>query len=400
MNKKAQNGGRRFGRGVLRQALALAAIGLYCVSIAACRSLEVFDKPIPLDQSFRILEASSVRAVGYRLAAHYSAARGGKAVLVIEGDAIAFEEYQNGHSATAPSHIFSGTKTFAGVLAVAAVADGRLSLDELVADTIHEFREDPCKAKITVRHLLQFTSGLRQDFWRLTYDGLFPSRRQRVRNRYAHAISLPCVTDPGAAYSYGSVHLMVFGELIRRKLGESPLGYLRRRVFEPIGLRYAGWLSDSAGNPALPYGAWTSAREWAKFGMLLRDLGRFGSASIVPRAPMSELLRGSEAMPAYGLSVWLNQRVPAARRPSLIPQLRGPAEDGPVLYPDGPADLFAAAGHNGNRLYILPSRGLVIVRLGSRERGYSDRAFLSRVLDGRTQGSSGKGSGPRPLSMK
>lgn len=348
--------------------------------LLSCRAAQVFSSPIPPDSFWQTAAPQASALARYEAAARYSAEAHGLAVLVVRGRNLVFEEYQNNHTAKTPSHIYSGTKTFAGVLALAAVADGKFSLDERVSDTITEFRKDPLKRTITVRQLLQFTSGLEQDFWRLTRDGLLPPKHQSITDRYRYALTLPARDQPGTVYTYGSVHLMVFGEFIKRKLGENPLAYLERRVFAPIGFRYAGWNKDRAGNPALPYGAWTTAREWAKFGLLLRDQGKFGDQTVVPEEIMRELTIGSAAMPAYGLSVWLNRPVPKNVRGSLIPQLRAVAKDGAVLRPQGPDDLFAPAGHNGNRMYIIPSRDLIIVRLGSRERGYSDRKFLDLML--------------------
>jgi CubicO group peptidase (beta-lactamase class C family) len=212
---------------------------------------------------------------------------------------------------------------------------------------------------------------------------MLPVHKQHVINKYDFAIKQPCKNTPGSRYSYGSVDHMVLGELIRRKIQESPLSYFKRRILDPLELRYSGWHTDPSGNPALPYGAWTTAREWAKFGLFLRDGGRYKNKQILPAALLAQLTRGSNANPAYGLSVWLNRPVPADRRRDLIPQLRRNEASKPVLYSRGLTDMFVAAGHNGQRLYVIPSRGLVIVRMARRERAFSDQAFLIRLLEGK-----------------
>ncbi|MEY2712939.1 MAG: hypothetical protein RL005_1161, partial [Planctomycetota bacterium] len=90
----------------------------------------------------------------------YSEAHAGRAVLVMKDGIVIAERYANGWSAERPHPLASGTKSFAGVTAAAAVTDGLVSLDELVCDTITEWKTDPRASRITVRELLNLTSGL------------------------------------------------------------------------------------------------------------------------------------------------------------------------------------------------------------------------------------------------
>jgi CubicO group peptidase (beta-lactamase class C family) len=71
-----------------------------------------------------------------------------------------FERYDNGWSRNLPHPLASGSKSFVGVLAMMAVEDGLLSLDEKAADTLTEWKDDPRKSRITVRQLLNLSSGL------------------------------------------------------------------------------------------------------------------------------------------------------------------------------------------------------------------------------------------------
>ena len=79
------------------------------------------------------------------------------------GDKIVFEEYHNGYKATKGHHIYSGTKTIAPALALLADGEGLLTLDEPVVKTITEWKVDEQMEKITIRHLLTFTSGLKNN---------------------------------------------------------------------------------------------------------------------------------------------------------------------------------------------------------------------------------------------
>ena len=158
----------------------------------------------------------------FEQAADYSAAHGGVSFLVMADGDIVYETYANGGGVDQAFPIASGTKSFAGLLATAAVADGLLTLDAPVADTITEWQGDPLKAQITARQLLTLTSGLEQ-------------RRGR-RVGYTEALKTPAVYPPGELFQYGSTPFQVFGELMRRKLAprqETVLGYLQRRVLGP-----------------------------------------------------------------------------------------------------------------------------------------------------------------------
>jgi CubicO group peptidase (beta-lactamase class C family) len=95
-----------------------------------------------------------------RAAAAYSAAREGVSFVVLVDRRVVFEEYANGASAASAHEHASGTKSFSGVMAAAAVKDGLLALDERVSDTLPEWRSDPRKREVTLRQLLSLTSGV------------------------------------------------------------------------------------------------------------------------------------------------------------------------------------------------------------------------------------------------
>lgn len=346
------------------------------LTLLACRAHLVFDAPIADDGTFPRAKPTPAALARYRAAAAYSAARDGRAVMVLEGTSVVFEAYQNDHPAEEPTHLFSGTKSFACAMALAAMEDDLLRLDEPVADTLEEWSDHPEKRRILVADLLHFTSGLEDDFWRLTWDGLLED--PRVTDKYALAIAQPLASHPAEAYDYNSTHLTVFGALLARKTGKDPVDYLDARVLGPLSLRTAGWIRDPAGNPMLAYGAWTTANEWAKYGVLVRDDGVWQGAAILPTGAFATCMQGTEAMPAYGLAFWLNAELTEAQAAE-VPHagVRG----GQRLFPSAPADLVIAAGARDNRLYILPSRGLVVVRLGDGSREWRDDAFLALLLE-------------------
>lgn len=326
------------------------------------------------------------RAAHHKLAAQYSAARQGiSLVVMLDGNRV-FEDYPNGGRADRAHELASGTKSFSGVLAAAAIADGLFaSWDEKLVATLPEWQGDPRRSQITLRHLLSLTSGI-------------PGGAIARVPAYTDAIASETVAEPGERFAYGPAPFQIFGECLRRKLaakakdGEKPEGvleYLERRVFDPIGLTHGFWRKDKDGNPHLPSGAALAAREWAKFGEFVRLGGMWDGKEIVPQKLLDDCFTGSRVNPAYGLSWWLNRPVDAAtlRR---VPMLRR-AQDLVGEKHDLAPDLVFAAGAGNQRLYISRQLKLVVVRqatgilaaLGGSREDFSDRELLSRLLLGR-----------------
>lgn len=238
-----------------------------------------------------------------------------------------------------------------------------------MSNTITEWKTDPRKSLITIRQLLSLTSGI--DAGQI---GVVPS--------YSEAVTKPLVHDPGTFFQYGPVPFQIFGELMTRKLkgrNENVLAYLKRRILDHVGLNVASWRTEN-GQPLLPQGAMLTAREWVKFGLLLKNGGKWNGKQIVAKKLLDELVVGSSANPAYGITFWLNH-------PGKDPMGR-PTKIGPVSeisekgISAGVPDLFMAAGALNQRLYVIPSQDMVVVRQGGLAM-WNDREFLSKLLLGK-----------------
>lgn len=320
-----------------------------------------------------LLFASSVLAApvdpnAIRAAAAYSRSAGGTAFLAIQNGQTVVEQNANeGHK------IYSGTKAFWGLAALAAAEDGLLSLDETVASTIPAWAIDPRKARITIRQLLDFSAGL-EPVYRLHNDN--PGDRDAI------ALRASVVANPGSRFIYGPAALQVFHAVLKEKLkGESTTRYLERRVLRPMGLGSQRYLKDSAGNPLLAAGWILSARQWAKIGeVMLR-----GGAPVVSRGSVAECSRGSAANRAFGFGWWNNGNAPGGREfdieAMLIPKWQRQSWGGTVLCRAAPSEVMACIGSGYQRLYVVPSMNLVVVRFGSGRR-FSEAQFL-RLLAGR-----------------
>ena len=312
--------------------------------------------------------AAPVNPDAVRAAAAYSKSQGGTSFLALQNGQVLVE--QNANEA---HRIFSGTKAFWGLAALAAAEDGLLSLDERVAETIPAWQADSRKARVTIRQLLDFSAGLAPVFY-LHNDN--PGDRDSI------AIKAPLVANPGSAFIYGPSALQVFHAVLKEKLrGESPTRYLERRVLRRLGLGSQRYLKDRSGNPLLATGWILSAKQWARLG----EVAMKGGAPIVSSSSMAQSWRGSGPNPAFALGWWNNRQAPGGREVNiesmLIPKWQRQGWGGAVLCRDAPSDLVACIGSGYQRLYVIPSMNLVVVRFGSGRR-FSDAQFL-RLLVGR-----------------
>lgn len=346
-------------------------------------------------------------------AAAYSAQARGFSMLVIEDGKVIFEDYPNGHSASEPHELASGTKSFTGLCALAASEDGILTLDEKVSSTITEWQGDPKRENITIRELLSLISGI------TSATGMAPP--------YAQALQAELTAKPGEKFQYGPAPFQVFGELMVRKLKANKetkgskdskdsketndikdtevtmVDYLKRRVLDPAGIHVGLWRKGRDGMPLMPQGAAFTAREWAKVGELVLNGGMADGKQIIQSENLKNLFVGSPANPMYGLSWWLNRPMDDQLRSSI--RTLTMASDLRYGAPGVPNDLVMAAGAGKQRLYVIPSMKLVVVRQadvkselipGASNTKFSDVAFWQLLTLGQAD-SAGASTKPRAL---
>jgi CubicO group peptidase (beta-lactamase class C family) len=316
--------------------------------------------------------------VQLRAAAQYSAAHTGVSFLAMRAGKVLFENYPNGHSSHDIFKIYSGTKGFWILSALKAVEEGVITLDEHVSDTISEWRRDPGKTRVTLRQLLSFSSGL---------DAANQLHGDGFADRDAIAVRTPLVGPVGGAFIYGPAPLQVFHEVLKRKLAErseTPTQYLERKVLRPLGLGPQRYLADKQGNPLLATGFMMTARQWSRMGQLILN----GGSPVVSSRLLGQCFHGSPANPAFGMGFWNNAMADnsAAREldveDTLEPKWYRQNWRDACICREAPADLVAAIGSGYQRLFVIPSMQLVVVRQGTFGR-FSDAEFL-RLLLGRT----------------
>jgi CubicO group peptidase (beta-lactamase class C family) len=230
------------------------------------------------------------------------------------------------------------------------------------------------KSRITYRHLLTMTSGLRE-----------------LNDLAGWLDYLPAPVDhPGGRTFVHSGDPNIFGLALERRLGgEAVEDYLARRLLQPLGITSLRWVSNFADDhPNLSGSAYVTARDWVKFGEFVRLTmeGRWTGATILPRTFFDQVFAGNTAHPAYGFYWWLKEPVPptlaatidASNRNQFSRQIR-PIIELPLV----PDDFVMAAGAFGQRLYVIPPLGLTVVRHGPAQRNnFTDAAFLEQLLAG------------------
>jgi CubicO group peptidase (beta-lactamase class C family) len=242
-----------------------------------------------------------------------------------------------------PIETRSITKGLAALAVLVLIDDGAIdSLDAPLSRFFPEFGEGE-RARITVRHVLSHTSGLRHSA--TDADAL---NAQRDRTRYARGLSV--ATPPGDVFSYSNEASQLLSGVIEVASGRPADELVRARVLTPLGIADVPWRRDRAGNPQTYYGA--SLRPWdlARIGLMLLDGGRAaylpGSPRVLSEAAVDLLFTPSERYSGYGLSFWLDppwqQSRAALAATGLSQDLAGRLSDlDAVAFPSG-EDYFAA----------------------------------------------------------
>jgi CubicO group peptidase (beta-lactamase class C family) len=299
-------------------------------------------------------------------AAKYSQRRAESALIVWQNGRIVLNRQAR---EGAPANIFSITKSLAALGTLHAVGRGVLRLDERVSDTLTEWKADPHKRRITVRELLSQTSGLSPGYETLYARG--------VRDKSALVLKLPAVAAPGDRFAYGPSHYEALAALLARKVPPAETWL----TIPFTGVHPAGLRRDRSGQPFFSAGARLSPRQLLDLGHFVRRNGWAFIFPVVPSPLIKEAATGSPANPMYGLGLWLNHQAihsSAVERDveeALAAGLGRAAWSRSCLSRHAPPDLVAMVGSRGQRVYIVPSRRQIIVRLGNSS-GFRDPDFL------------------------
>lgn len=273
-----------------------------------------------------------------------------RAVVILHKGQIIAERYSYNIDKDTPLLGWSMTKSVMNALAGILVQDGRLALDTPIGSVIWSELDDP-RQTITVRHLLNMTSGLK--FNEEMSDPLADVSRMLLQepDMAAFAASMPLEVKPGSRWQYSSGNTILLSEYIRQLLGDDEYHLLpKNALFDRLQMRHAILETDASGTFVGSSFMYATARDWAKLGLLYIKEGVWEGERIFPEGWLQYTLKPESSNPEknYGAHFWL--KIPNEYR----------GNEGITL----PENTFHAIGHEGQFITVVPSHDTVIVRFG------------------------------------
>lgn len=314
----------------------------------------VEDAPLPGEVDESALESAIDEAFG---GASYAPSKTIGVVIVYRGRIIG-ERYAPDWDMHTQYRIWSAAKSLTSALVGIMVGDGKLATAQ--AAPIPEWHDDP-RGKITIGHLLEMSSGLRS-LGSLTLEAYWGGI-----DTAADAVASTLEEAPGTRWKYSNYDTLLLMHCIKQVLGnaEEYLTLPRRALFNKIGMRHTYPEIDSYGNYVLSSQVYTTPRDLARFGLLYINDGVWNGERILPEGWVEYTVRPTPAKKpggrGYGAQFWLynaDERVPP--------------------------DTFSASGSRGQYSTIVPSRYVVVARMGIDPRtgsGWRQTNFVGAVLD-------------------
>jgi CubicO group peptidase (beta-lactamase class C family) len=286
------------------------------------------------------------------------------AFLVAHEGRLIYERYAAGYHREQPQLGWSMTKSVTALLAAAMATDGMLRFDEPVG--LPQWEGTP-KAKITWKQLLNMAPGLQ---WDEGYGGASDATLMlfSTADQGQWAADLPLVDEPGTKFVYSTGFSNIAMLRLKQLHGshQALYDYYQKRLFLPLGIRNGVIEPDASGTPVAGSRGVLRPVDWLRLGQLVAQRGQWNGEQLIAPELTDFLVAPSPASKEYGGMIWLHgwADIPADLRPRL------------------PEDIAMFLGHMGQRVIVVPSRNLVIVRLGAsfdseRER----RTTLSAVAD-------------------
>lgn len=295
------------------------------------------------------------------------------ALLVVRDGRIVYERYAGPTRGDTPHLTWSVSKSVLATVLGVAFAEGRFALKDPVARFYEPFKAHP---DVTLADLLHWSSGLD---WQEDYE-YAPLNSSVVAMLYTrgHQDMARFTAEHGRAWAAGSAWRYSSGDsnvlaaALKGMVGAAAYpDYPWSALFEPLGIRSATWETDASGTFVGSSYLYLNARDLARIGLLMQRGGRWQDRQLLPVAWMDFVLtpfagRNADATDeTVGGHWWLNRTASGAPGP----------------WPQAPADTFAALGHWGQALFVIPSAGLVIVRYGDdRDGSYRHADLLQHVL--------------------
>jgi CubicO group peptidase (beta-lactamase class C family) len=320
-----------------------------------------------------------------REAREYAARNNSAAFIVWHRGRLETAAYFQGMQAvdTFPSR--SLAKPMTAVAVGRAIALGRIrSLDQPVADFISEWRGDPQRSRILVRHLLDMRSGFLPQAMASTPQDILNRAYLHPRHDEIIIHDYPVVDEPGTRYEYNNATSELVAVLIERATGVRYGQFLAREVLQPIGSPGGEvWVNREGGVAHAGCCLMLPPEAWVRLGVLLLQDGIWEDRRLLPVGYVAEMRSGTAQNPWYGLGVYVAGTYKARRgfaNPDREPESRRVLHSEPYLADD----LFLFDGNANQVVYVIPSQQLVILRVGNsppRTPGQEwDNSFLPNTI--------------------
>ena len=317
------------------------------------------------DRSFVIPVARenerTVTPLALKTVGEYAARFDSHALIVVHQGKIQTEWYAEGWDAESLTQSQSMHKSLLAILIGAAIEDGVIgSVDDPVARYIPKWENDP-RGDITLNELMMMSSGLAQyeftlnpftDDFRWLYSG--DTQRPVLRTPMSD-------WTPGTRFNYNNINSELLGTVLESASGKRYPAVLEDYLWKPMGGGEARvWIDSEFGNAFTSCCLMATARDWTRVGLVMLNRGRVNDERIVTAGWIDRMVTRSPVSRWYGLQTWL------AYEEQVNPRSKKSASGGaysrtePFLAPD----VYYFSGRGAQRVYVVPSRELVIVRIG------------------------------------
>ncbi|HEV7761839.1 MAG TPA: serine hydrolase [Acidimicrobiales bacterium] len=271
--------------------------------------------------------------------------RNTQGVVVVHRGEIVAEWYADGADQDSWAASWSMAKSFTSALVGIAIDDGLIEGVDEPMTTWYPDWADTDKADITLKDVLQMSSGLD---WDEDYDASAVAESEVIamvvgeQDQLAFAAARPAAHEAGSTWSYSSGDAMLLSGVLEQATGMPADEYAQQELFDPLGIDQVEWWRDARGHTLTYCCLDTTSRDFARFGLLYEHQGRWGDDQVVPEGWVDDsLVPVADSDGDYGYQWWLYQP------------------------DDVPDDIFEANGHDGQFIYVIPSLDLVVVRNGT-----------------------------------
>lgn len=264
------------------------------------------------------------------------------AFIVVHQDGVVAERYREGITADTRLLSWSMGKSFTNALVGIMAGDGLVDIHAPM--DIPEWQGDG-RAAITLSDLMQMQSGLE---WNENYGTRSDVNLMlhREEDMGLFALSKPLMAKPGTHWYYSSGSTNIIVRYLRGRFASEVefLQYIHERLFDPLGIDNPCFEPDMSGTPVGSSYLYATARDFARLGHMYLHDGCVGEERLLPEHWVEYTTTpASDSKGGYGACFWLN---------------RG------KTYPSAPEDMYSCQGHDGQMIFIIPSKELVVVVLG------------------------------------